>query len=189
MKIQIINKTTFRDDDLRAIMRVACKCAGVAAKKVVFRVSPGKLHIRGRATLPRQRTALIWGTCTMRIPPFRLWGPGRHGEREHTEREWITEVCQVALHEAMHLAGVRHKDMTEEQHYCRMAVPWSAQMQLRTKEAPATVPREERMAADRSNRLEHAQSMLRKAETRAKRANTILKKWERRVKTASKAAT
>jgi len=38
-----------------------------------------------------------------------------------------------------------------------------------------------RKAALRSSRLEHAQAMLAKAETRAKRAETILKKWKRRV--------
>lgn len=181
MKIKLTNKTAYRDDDLRRIMREACGHAGVAAKMVVFRVHPGKLHIRGRATLARQRSSLIWGTCTMRIPPFNLWGPGRHGERERTEREWVTEVCQVALHEAMHLAGVRHRDMTEEQFHCQMAVPWAAELQLRTKEVSATVPREERLAAARGDRLEHAQAMLAKASTRSKRAETILKKWRRRV--------
>jgi len=122
----------------------------------------------------------------MRIPEFRLWGPGRHGERERTERAWITEVCQVALHEAMHLAGVRHKDMTEEQCYCSMPVPWAADLQLRIKETPVEVPREERVAAARADRLGHAQAMLAKAITRSKRAVTIEKKWKRRVALLSK---
>jgi len=181
MKIQLINKTLYRDDDLRAIMREACARAGVAAKKLVFRVHPGKLHIRGRATRAHERSSLIWGTCTMRIPPFHLWGPGRHGERERTEREWVTEICQVALHEAMHLAGARHHDMTDDQLYCCMPVPWATELQLRTKEPTAAVPREERMAAARADRLGHAQAMLAKAQTRSKRATTIEKKWKRRV--------
>jgi hypothetical protein len=186
MKIKLTNKTSFRDDDLRKIMHEACARAGVAAKWIVFRVNPGKLHIRGRATIANQRSSLIWGTCTMRIPKFEIWGPGRHGERERTERNWITEICQVALHEAMHLAGVRHKDMTEEQYYCRMPVPWAAEMQLRAKEVAPAVPREERMAAARGDRLEHAQAMLAKAQTRSKRAATIEKKWKRRVGVLSK---
>ncbi len=187
MRIELHNKTQYRDDDLRAIMREACAKAGVAAKRVVFRVNPGKLHIRGRATLPRNgRSSLIWGTCTMRIPRFEIWGPGRHGQRERTEQQLLIEVCQVALHEAMHLAGVRHHDMTEEQYHCRMPVPWSAQMQLRVKEARPEVPREERMAAARGDRLEHAQAMLAKAQTRLKRATTIEKKWSRRVKLLSR---
>lgn len=181
MKITLTNKTKYRDDDLRKIMREACAHAGVAAKEVRFRIHPGKLHIRGRATLASRRSSLIWGTCTMSIPPFDLWGPGRHGERERTESKWVTEVCQVALHEAMHLAGVRHKDMTEEQLYCQMPVPWAADLQLRTKEEPVTVSREERTAAARADRLEHAQAMLAKAVTRSKRAKTIETKWKRRV--------
>lgn len=181
MKIDLKNKTRFRDDDLRAIMRIACEKAGVAARRVVFVVSYGKLHIRGRATIANQRSSLIWGTCTMRIPRFEIWGPGRHGERERNEVEWVREICQVALHEAMHLAGVRHRDMTEEQYYCRMPVPWSEGLQLRTVEEPAAIPREERTAAARADRVEHARRMLAKAETRLKRATTIAKKWRRRV--------
>jgi hypothetical protein len=186
VRIELHNKTQFRDDDLRAIMKTACAMAGVAAKRVVFRVNPGKLHIRGWATRARERSSLIWGTCTMRIPRFEVWGPGRHGERQRTEQELLIEVCQVALHEAMHLAGVRHGDMTEEQYYCRMPVPWSDKMQLRIKGAPVLVPREERMAAALADRLEHAQAMLAKASTRLKRASTIEKKWARRVRMLSK---
>lgn len=187
MKIVLINKTQFRDDDLRAILREACKHAGVAAKRVVFRACVGKLHIRGRATIaPSGRSSLYSGSCTMWIPKFEIWGPGRHGQRERTEREWVTEVCQVMLHEAMHLAGVRHADMTDEQRYCKMAVPWSDRHQLRRKEQPTETPREERMAAARAGRLEHARTMLAKARTRLKRASTIEKKWQRRVKTLSR---
>lgn len=182
MKIQLINKTQFRDDDLRAILREACKHAGVAAKRVVFRACVGKLHIRGRATVaPNGRSSLIWGTCTMWIPKFEIWGPGRHGERERTERAWVNEVCQVMLHEAMHLAGVRHADMTDEQLMCKMPVPWSDRHQLRRKEQPDQTPLEERRAAARAGRLEHAREMLTKARTRLKRAATIEKKWKRRV--------
>jgi len=186
MRIELHNKTRYRDDDLRAIMKFACAQAGVAAKRVVFRVNPGKLHIRGRATRARTRSSLIWGMCTMRIPLFAAWGPGRHGERQRTEQELLIEVCQVSLHEAMHLAGVRHGDMTEEQYSCRMPVPWSDKMQLRIKEAPALVPCEESMAAARADHLEHAQAMLAKASTRLKRAYTIEKKWARRVRMLSK---
>jgi hypothetical protein len=48
------------------------------------------------------------------------------------------------------------------------------------------VPREERAAAARANRLQHAQGMLAKAITRSKRAATIEKKWKRRVALLSK---
>lgn len=183
MKINLTNKTAYRDDDLRTIVKEACKQAGVSpdAKRLRLVISPGKLHIRGRATVPPSRRQLLAGYMLLKIPPFKFWGPGRHGERARTEREWITEICRVALHEAMHLAGVRHRDMTEEQYHCRMPVPWADAIQLRAKEEPDVVPREERLASARADRLEHAQAMFAKAGTRRKRAITIEKKWKRRV--------
>lgn len=189
MKLKLVNKTRFRDEDLRAIMRAACTAAGVAAREVIFRVNPGALHIRGRATLPSSRSNLFRGVCTMSIPRFEIWGPGRHGQRERTREQLVLEVCQVALHEAMHMAGAKHIDMTEEQYYCRMPVPWASGMVLREREEEPVVPVEERRAAARADRVEHARSMLRKAETRSKRANTILKKWKRRVATLEKNST
>lgn len=181
MRILMVNLTQFHDDDLRAIVRAACVKAGVAARTITLRVNPGRLHVRGRATVAPKRSQLLCGSFTLQIPPFESWDPRRHGKRERTIQEWVTEICQVALHEAMHLAGVRHQDMTEEQLYCKMPVPWSAGMQLRDKEVRPELPREERLAAARGDRLKHAERMLSKARTRLKRAATIEKKWRRRV--------
>ena len=181
MRIILTNKTRFRDDDLRDIMRAACSRAGVAAGTVKFRVDIGKLHIRGRAYLPGSRKALRIGDVQMSIPRFEIWGHGRHGQRERTPEQLKIEVCQVALHEAMHLAGVRHVDMTEEQLVCKMPVPWADALQLRTKEEQQEEDPVAKKAAARADRLGHAQAMLAKAQTRSKRAETILKKWKRRV--------
>ncbi len=172
MKIQLTNKTQFRDDDLLAIMRAACESAGVALKILKLTVSVSRSdRVSGFAYYPRGPR----GFTTMLRAALRIPGP------KHLTADTVTRVARVALHEAMHLAGARHKDMTEEQRYCRMPVPWSADLQLRVKDAPPVVPREERMAAARGDRLEHAQKMLAKAQTRLKRASTIEKKWKRRV--------
>lgn len=184
MKIKLINKTRYQDDDLRAIVRKACSAAGVSAdcREITLRIGVSRLHVRGRATLPRERRVLMRGLMKLSIPYLESWKPGRHAARVRTHEELLLEVCQVALHEAMHLAGARHADMTDEQRYCQMPIPWVTEVQLRLQEKEPAAPREEKLAAARGARLEHAQAMLKKATTRSKRADTLLKKWERRVK-------
>jgi len=86
----------------------------------------------------------------------------------------------------MHLAGARHKDMTEEQFTCTMPTPWAASLPLRLQDAVPEADPAERKAAASADRLEHAQAMLAKASTRLKRAYTIEKKWARRVRMLSK---
>jgi len=177
MKILLTNKTQYRDDDLRTIMHAACKAAGVALKFLKLTVVSSRLGaVSGYAYFPRgPRGFTTTLSARLRVPT-----------PDHLKPDSVTRIAQVALHEAMHLAGARHKNMTEEQYYCRMPVPWATEMQLRIKEAPVAVPREERMAAARGDRLEHAQKMLAKAQTRLKRAVTIEKKWKRRVGTLSR---
>lgn len=172
MKIELTNKTKYRDDDIRAIMHGACKAAGVCLKVLKLTVVTSRSdRVSGYAYFPRGPR----GHTTMLRAALRLPSP------QHLAANTVERVAKVAVHEAMHLAGARHKDMTEEQRYCRSPVPWAADLQLRIKEAPAAVPREERLAAARGDRLEHAQRMLAKAQTRLKRAATIEKKWKRRV--------
>jgi hypothetical protein len=184
MKITLTNKTHYLSADLRAIVRKACDLAGVSkTAQIICTVLPGKLHVRGRATVPRARSTLGCGKFRLSIPTYDQWEPGRHGERARTLLDHKIEVCQVALHEAMHLAGARHKDMTDEQRYCKMPVPWAEDLHLRAKGSPVPEQPEEHLAAARADRLEHAQAMLAKARTRTKRATTIEKKWKRRVAT------
>lgn len=170
MKIKLTNKTAYRDDDVRALVRGACAAAGTQVRVLHLMVSYARRNaVSGNAYVPGPgRRKHFSNTMRLRIPK-----PGvaiRQGS-----------VAQVALHEAMHVAGAQHQDMTAEQWDCTMPVPWAEHLQLRVKEAPDKPDPELRKAALRSDRLEHAQVMLAKAETRAKRADTILKKWKRRV--------
>ncbi len=172
MKIQLTNKTAYRDDDIRAIVHGACRAAGVSLKLLRLTVTTAKRgSASGYAYYPRLRQRSLTTVNTMRLcippPSFSVGATGG-----------IRGLAQVALHEAMHLNGASHGDMTEEQYNCTMPVPWADSLPLRAKEAPDP---ELRKAAARADRLEHAQAMLAKAETRQKRAATILKKWKRRV--------
>ncbi len=173
MKIKLTNKTQYRDDDLRSIVHGACDAAGARTKKLELTVvySRGS-YVSGYASYPRLNGS---GRMRLRIP------------RPGCEILGGT-VAQVCVHEAMHLAGARHRDMTEEQRYCRMATLWSNGLQLRVKELKPMVKLEPKLqrAAARADRLGHAQAMLAKAQTRSKRAATIEKKWKRRVALLSK---
>lgn len=173
MKIELTNKTTYRDDDLRALIRGACSQAGVAFGIVTVEVVDSKRScVTGYAHFPPQLPRALLGTRRGRMK-IRIPRPGveiKHGS-----------VAQVMLHEAMHLAGARHSDMTEEQYHCRMPTSWADGLLLRVKEAPVAPDPELRKAAARADRLGHAQAMLAKAGTRLKRATTLEKKWKRRV--------
>lgn len=168
MKITLTNKTQYRAEDLRALVHGACDAAGARTKRLELTVVYSRSsYVTGYATYPR-----INGSGEMRIrtpPPAKEIIGG--------------SVAQVCVHEAMHLAGARHPDMTEEQRYCRMATLWADGLQLRVQE-PVQKPKpdpELRRAAARAGRLEHAQKMLAKATTRSRRAKTIEAKWKRRV--------
>lgn len=172
MRIIFKNRTQYRESDLRAIVLGACKAAGVGAQALTVFVSPARgSHVSGWAFFPVHRTQPT-NSMKLRIP-----APG------HTT---VERVAQVALHEAMHLRGARHADMTEEQLRCCMPVPWADDLLLRVKEQPAPEERLVQQAAARADRLEHAKQMLAKAATRLKRANTIKTKWERRVRMLQK---
>jgi|SRR5882672_2010884 len=172
MKISLTNKTAYRDDDLRALVRGACDAAGVSLRILRLTVVHAKrARVSGYAHYPQgKRSFTTVNTMRLRIPK-----PGV------ADIGLVARVAKVALHEAMHTNGARHADMTEEQRYCTMPVPWSESLLLRAKEAPAAPDPELRKAAARADRLEHAQAMLAKAQTRRKRAETIEKKWKRRV--------
>ena len=98
--------------------------------------------------------------------------------------ELVKAFAQLCHHEALHAVGVVHKDMTEDQYYCRQSVPWSEGLQLRSKDE--LTPAEEARKAAHDDKLSHVRSMHKKALTRLKRAETIEKKWGRRLRMLEK---
>jgi len=184
MKIELRNKTTLNSDDLRTIVKLACKQAGVAAPQLILEVVHSRYGVSGRATVPRSRSALLRGYMKLRIPKPESYAAAH--DQQHPLVPLVIEVARVALHEAMHLAGVRHRDMTEEQFLARMPVPWASALGLRMGEPWSVADLQRDSAALRSDRLTHAQQMLAKAVTRRKRATTIEKKWATRVKRLSR---
>lgn len=164
MKIRLQNKTRYRDEDLRVLLRATFANTGYRTREVAVEVVAARRNrVSGCASLGR------WaGTRMHRGRWMRLCIP-----RECT----VQRVVLVAVHEVLHLNGANHGDMTEEQLLCTGPLPeWAKELVLRE--------REERVvdrAALRADRLEHAEKMLRKAETRCKRAESIRARWKRSV--------
>ena len=174
MRIDLRNETEFRSDDVRRLVSAALRAVGFlpGARPPRFDVVPSRSsRVSGFAALGTDRR--FHGLrARLRLPPRRLW----------TDDTW-RDIVATTVHECMHLVGSEHRDMTEGQYRCTLPLPaWAADLQLRDAEPAPTVSREERVAAARGDRLEHARAMLKKAETRSKRAETIRKKWARRLR-------
>lgn len=89
----------------------------------------------------------------------------------------VTHFALVIRHEALHWKGVDHKDMTENQLWCKGPTPaWAENVAVPFKVRAKPNPRDER-----AKRLERARAMLKKSERKAKLAETLVKRWKRRV--------
>lgn len=96
----------------------------------------------------------------------------------------VGQFARVVRHEVLHWRGARHPDMTPDILYCQGPAPsWAAGVVLEHTEEEAVDP-----FAVRTQKLAHARSMLKRAETRVRRAETIAKRWKRRVQAAERAA-
>jgi len=169
MKIEIIrNRSAFRADDLRKLIRRACKAVGARGDKL-FTINDGR---------------------------YPTWTGGRAvvGSRAHEARGVtlsigrecpVEDIARVICHELMHTVGARHRDMTPEQRACSQAVPWAEGFELRKKpepEQPTPESPAERGSRLRAEREAHARAMLAKATTRRRRAVSIERKWAAKVK-------
>jgi len=93
------------------------------------------------------------------------------------------KLAHTIAHEFAHNKGIRHHDMTKTQRWgyvegWRELYAWAAEYPIAAK-PPVQAPTP---AAATERKLAHAESMKRKAVTRAARAKTILGRWDRRVR-------
>jgi hypothetical protein len=179
--MRIINTSDWRTDDLRAIVSAALKAAGVPG---MWR---GELYVH--TSRKNRYTMRVFGRARLGH------SAQRHGLQMWLELptlEWVElnvrgnfleHVCQVAHHEALHIVGARHGDMTEEQAWCKQSVPWAKTLVLRP--ALEMTPVVDKVAAF-VEKIEHVRARYKRAVTRLKRATTIAKKWERRLKLLEK---
>lgn len=177
MKLQLTNKTRWHDADLRKLILGALRAVG--ARPLQSHV--WKVDVHPARTQRTSGWAFLGSRWTPRRMRLRLPQPDKlRGARV----ELVKAFAQLCHHETLHAVGVEHKDMTDEQLYCRQSVPWAEGLQLRSKDE--LTPAEEASKAAHEDKLAHVRAMHKKACTRRKRAETIEKKWARRLKMLEK---
>lgn len=154
--MKLINKTSYRTDDIRALVVAAHQAMGADMMKTV-EVNQGRSRHHGRASY-------TGGWMMISLPP-----PGK-GD--------IKIVAQVLEHEIAHNLGIRHEDMDEDVRSCRQEVPWlRPELLLRAKEEKPALTLSDRVR----QREEKARRMLDRWDRKVKLAKTIRAKWAAKV--------
>lgn len=174
MKIKIDNRTHHDTAMLRALLRRCFVAVGIPNKRrpgfpsrqIVVEVrrhlSDNPEYTSGRAVLGSS--------------------PIRHGRWMKLGLPRVVSYRQLTwlmTHEALHLVGIEHKDMTRAQMNCTRTPDWALP------EPCELVQERDKVAASKpapEAKLAHARERLAAAVTRERRAVTWRKKWERIVK-------
>jgi hypothetical protein len=178
MKIKIDNRTHHDTAMLRALLRRCFAAVGIpnkrrhgavatlASREIVVEVrrhlSGNPEYTSGRAVLGRS--------------------PIRHGRWMKLGLPRVVSYRQLTwlmTHEALHLVGIEHKDMTRAQMNCTRTPEWALP------EPCELVHEREKVAASKpapEAKLAHAREKLAQALTRERRATTFRKKWALKVK-------
>lgn len=167
MKINLVNKTHWRDDHIKAfIQRIAkderpdlCKRGG---KTLTCKV----VYTRNRGCGSSGYAYYHSNLMTVRLP------------KQNPDK---VDFAHVIAHELAHTRGVRHRDMTGLSRYQRVGryreiYAWADQLPLEI------TPKKVKAKPTTDAKLLHAEKMLKAAMTREKRAVTLRKKWESKVK-------
>lgn len=185
MRLMVVTNTTpYTDASLLRLVRIALEVANVPSRRfellhVRFLTCAGE-HFSGHASLGMPGQVRPRGKYMLRLPRQKPTDP-EDFNLTVTQRRY--ELIAVAVHEAMHIRGAKHADMTPEQrHCCGPPHPRFEGWELRYKAAEPKPDPAELTAALKKKRLEHAQKMHAKSVTRRKRAQTIEKKWAERMR-------
>lgn len=190
MRIKAITNTTpFTTKSLLDLVRRALKVANVPKTRfeelhVRFLVGAGR-SVSGHATLGVEGRTLWRGKYMLRLP--HIWGGAffglSHAEGVALPEALRIELIAVAVHEAMHTRGAKHRDMTESQRECiGLPSPLFDGWKLEWKSDEQKPDPGVELAAYRARRFDHVRKMHAKAVTRRKRSETIEKKWAARLR-------
>ena len=169
-KLEILNETGYNGRAIRSLLVRCLRFYGMCVRGAVRVVYSSVSRHHGCAALGSS-PALSGLNMALSLP------------RDPGELD-VGQFARVVRHEVLHWRGAQHADMTPDILYCQGPAPsWSVGVALTHTEAPVVDP-----FAVRTQKLAHARSMLKRAETRARRAETIVKRWQRRVRVAERAA-
>ena len=200
--MRIINKTHWRTDHLRAILR---KAAEIELEPTQRKRLTVEVTYTGTRRGGSSGCAFVGGTwARVRIPkgpeqPHRKWSEALKEPTINTATKASVETylakftperaeaglrynvlafASVACHEFAHIRGMQHRQMPSYYTWAgawKDYVAWAKDMPLDVTPPKVT---QARTPADRTSAtLAHVLKMETRAKTRAKRATTILKKW------------
>lgn len=183
--LSIVNETSYDTRAIRTLVIAALRevCLPVrGAVRITYSKARGKTpahHHRGSAAMGRTIRLQDGSFHTNQGLTMVLTLP-----RDPSMLD-VAHFALVIRHEALHWKGVDHKDMTENQLWCRGPTPsWAEGVTI------ANVVRSKPNPIDqRAKRLAHARTMLTKSERKAKLADTLVKRWKRRVAALERAMT
>lgn len=233
MQIKIVNRTHYRDDDLRAFITAGIRAEGDPER--AYTVTIGRRRHGGRNA--SGYAYYHSGRLTVRLPVSTVERDGSAWDAAHVKRkelarrarkmrkdysneyvrdflernrdrfgrdftaaprlrvvtplpevppESVRDAAVTLVHELMHCRGLRHRDMPPGMKRCGghdYPTPWlPAGLRIRAKDAPAEVPREDRLAALKARREEKARADLARWEKRLRLARTKVAKYRARVR-------
>jgi len=170
MKIEIDNKTWYRSDDIRKLVRKAIAEEGLRGRDYLVQVRYARGGDIGGYGWYHQRK------IKMCIPKHESqWHPVRGSNPtpfEFTPAR-IKKFSQVVIHEFDHNRGLKHADMVS---WSGIEVSWSDGLTIRRKEEV------KRTSADRvAAREAAARKKVEEYEKKIKRNQNLLKKWKGKV--------
>jgi len=215
-KVRIINETRYRTSDLKSFFAAGLKAMGVKSNKIITvrYTRPGPWRRRaatdpecqtfykttettasyagGRAYLGR---TVVRGKTALGLPK-RVLLEARHMTILLPPPGIPIDYRDLALtleHEVLHLKGVQHKDMTNDQRYCRGPLPpWANDWFVRTENQgirlePESAPLSSEERTKRRDELidqraAKARAKLEAYERKTKRIQALCKKWREKVR-------
>jgi len=165
--VKVKNETDYRTDDLRKILRRCIVECGMNPKRYRIRIYKSRTHrVTGRAPLHGR-------SLRIGIPCIANWYSPEAEAHETRELDVgaVERIARTAIHEIGHNQGLMHRD-------------WASKYRVREKykDEPLKLSREERSAALKQKRADHARGMADKYEREIRRKQKFLKKWRSKIR-------
>jgi hypothetical protein len=182
VRVQLHNKTKYRDDDLIALYRAACRAEGFDPSYGVLVVVNSRSRVSGRATVPGNWIKMCIPSIDtlMKVPWMKKLAEIAEVKLPLTAMPavMVKQLAKVLVHEIGHNMGLEHKEMIQHN---KINVDWCEGMKLRVKPSAPKKSRKERMEEIVARREANARKKLEQYASRLERDKKLVAKWKRKV--------
>jgi hypothetical protein len=177
-KMNIINETNFRTDDLRRFIVSGLRAMGAdVSRPTVFTIKYSRgAHTTGWARYDGSRVLLRLPADLDSGAEFR----SNYNRASRRDSDWtpLREAARVLEHEIAHTLGLKHRDMTTALRWCRAPWPtWVEGTTLRIKGREVEVQTPADTTTDATSRADSREDVLKKLH----RAEAMVKRWSARL--------